>query len=52
MSQKHPNFLLNVENATAEDLETLGELVRERVFQTSGIQLEWEIRRVGKAGRG
>jgi len=52
MSQKHPNFLLNAKNATAEDLETLGELVREKVFQTSGIQLEWEIRRVGKTGRG
>ncbi|SFG54110.1 UDP-N-acetylmuramate dehydrogenase [Palleronia marisminoris] len=51
MSEKHPNFLLNAEDATAEDLETLGELVRERVFQHSGIQLEWEIRRVGKTQR-
>lgn len=49
MSEKHPNFLLNAEDASAEDLETLGEFVRKRVFQHSGIQLEWEIRRVGKA---
>ena len=48
MSQKHPNFLLNADNASADDLERLGELVREKVFQTSGIRLQWEIRRVGK----
>ena len=48
MSEKHPNFLLNAGNASAADLERLGELVRERVFQNSGIRLEWEIRRVGK----
>ncbi|CAM4147909.1 UDP-N-acetylmuramate dehydrogenase [Palleronia rufa] len=48
MSEKHPNFLLNAGNASAADLERLGELVRERVFQNSGIRLQWEIRRVGK----
>ncbi|QFU09278.1 UDP-N-acetylenolpyruvoylglucosamine reductase [Rhodobacteraceae bacterium THAF1] len=47
MSEKHPNFLLNADGATADDLESLGELVREKVFQDSGIRLEWEIRRVG-----
>ena len=51
MSEKHPNFLLNADGATAEDLESLGEFVREKVFQHSGIQLEWEIRRVGKTRR-
>ncbi len=48
MSAKHPNFLLNADGASAADLEDLGELVREKVFQDSGIRLEWEIRRVGK----
>ncbi len=48
MSEKHPNFLLNAGGATAADLESLGELVREKVFQSSGIRLEWEIRRIGK----
>ena len=48
MSLKHPNFLLNAENATAADLEALGEQVREKVFHGSGIQLEWEIMRVGE----
>lgn len=49
MSQKHPNFLINTGNATATDLETLGELVRKKVFQNSGIDLQWEILRVGEA---
>lgn len=48
MSQMHPNFLINTGDATAADLENLGELVRKRVFQHSGIELEWEIRRIGK----
>ncbi|PQO23726.1 UDP-N-acetylenolpyruvoylglucosamine reductase [Rhodobacteraceae bacterium WD3A24] len=48
MSDKHPNFLLNTGGATAADLEALGEEVRKRVFQHSGISLEWEIRRVGE----
>ncbi len=48
MSDKHPNFLLNSNGATARDLESLGELVREKVFQSSGIRLEWEIRRIGE----
>ena len=49
MSQKHPNFLINTGNATATDLESLGELVRKKVFQNSGIDLQWEIMRVGEA---
>lgn len=47
VSEMHCNFLLNVEDATAEDLETLGETVRARVKETSGIELHWEIRRLG-----
>ncbi|MEM6609882.1 MAG: UDP-N-acetylmuramate dehydrogenase [Pseudomonadota bacterium] len=48
MSEKHANFMINVGDATAADLEGLGEEVRKRVFQHSGILLEWEIMRVGK----
>lgn len=48
ISAKHPNFLINAGGATAADLEGLGEEVRERVFQSSGLQLEWEIMRVGE----
>lgn len=47
ISPKHPNFLVNADHASAADLEGLGEEVREKVFQNSGIRLEWEIRRVG-----
>ncbi len=49
MSEKHPNFLINADRATAADLESLGELVREKVLQQRGISLEWEIMRVGEA---
>lgn len=48
MSEKHSNFLINTGGATAADLENLGELVRKRVFQHSGIELVWEIMRVGE----
>ncbi|WP_417523682.1 UDP-N-acetylmuramate dehydrogenase [Marinovum sp.] len=48
MSEKHSNFLINTGAATAEDLESLGEEVRKRVFQSSGIELHWEIMRVGE----
>lgn len=48
MSEMHPNFLVNTGDATATDLEELGEEVRKRVFKTSGITLEWEIMRVGE----
>jgi UDP-N-acetylmuramate dehydrogenase len=48
MNAMHPNFLTNVEEATAADLEELGEEVRRRVYQTHGITLEWEIMRVGE----
>lgn len=50
MSEKHPNFLINTGTASAADLESLGELVRTRVRETSGHQLEWEVVRVGDPG--
>ncbi|WP_296476734.1 UDP-N-acetylmuramate dehydrogenase [Roseinatronobacter sp.] len=49
MSPKHPNFLINAKDATAAELEALGEEVRKRVLQARGISLQWEIRRVGEA---
>ncbi|WP_372884440.1 UDP-N-acetylmuramate dehydrogenase [Shimia sp.] len=50
MSEKHSNFLINTGGASAADLENLGEEVRKRVFQNSGIELEWEIKRIGEPG--
>ena len=52
VSQKHCNFLINLGDATAADIERLGEEVRRRVREQTGVQLEWEIRRIGEpAGR-
>jgi UDP-N-acetylmuramate dehydrogenase len=48
MSEMHSNFLVNTGDASAADLEGLGEEVRKRVFQNSGIELHWEIMRVGE----
>lgn len=48
MSEKHCNFLINNGSASASDIETLGETVRARVAESSGISLRWEIRRVGR----
>ena len=47
VSEMHCNFLINTGNASAHDIETLGETVRERVRQNSGIELHWEIKRIG-----
>ncbi len=47
VSELHSNFLINVDGASAADIETLGEAVRERVKAHSGIDLEWEIKRIG-----
>lgn len=47
VSTKHCNFLINTGSATAADLERLGEEVRRRVFESCGIKLHWEIRRLG-----
>jgi UDP-N-acetylmuramate dehydrogenase len=48
VSEIHANFLINTGAATAADLEGLGEEVRRRVFETSGVTLDWEIRRIGR----
>lgn len=47
VSDKHCNFLINKGGASATEIETLGETVRQRVAETSGVDLRWEIRRVG-----
>jgi UDP-N-acetylmuramate dehydrogenase len=47
VSQKHANFLINTGGATAADIEELGEEVRSRVYDATGIVLEWEIHRIG-----
>jgi len=47
MSPLHCNFMINIGHATGYDLENLGETVRRRVFENSGILLEWEIKRLG-----
>jgi UDP-N-acetylmuramate dehydrogenase len=47
VSEKHCNFLINTGEATGHDIETLGETVRARVKQNSGIELHWEIKRIG-----
>ena len=48
MSVKHSNFMINAGGATAADLENLGEKVRKKVFENSGIELQWEIKRIGE----
>jgi UDP-N-acetylmuramate dehydrogenase len=50
VSELHTNFLINTGDATAADLEALGEEVRRRVKEKSGVMLEWEIKRVGIPG--
>jgi UDP-N-acetylmuramate dehydrogenase len=52
VSEKHTNFLINTGNATAADIEWLGEEVRRRVRDRFGITLEWEIRRIGLPSAG
>lgn len=47
MSEMHCNFMINTGTATGHDLETLGETVRAKVFESSGIRLHWEIKRLG-----
>ena len=47
VSEMHCNFLINAGDATGHDIETLGETVRERVKANSGIELHWEIKRIG-----
>jgi UDP-N-acetylmuramate dehydrogenase len=52
VSEMHCNFLINTGSATAYDLELLGETVRARVAENSGVRLEWEIRRLGRFAEG
>ena len=52
VSDKHCNFLVNIGGATAADLEGLGDEIRRRVRESSGVTLEWEIRRIGVPGPG
>jgi UDP-N-acetylmuramate dehydrogenase len=51
VSELHCNFLINLGGASATDIETLGETVRKRVKEHSDVELEWEIKRIGLAGR-
>ena len=48
VSEKHTNFLINKDDATSADIEDLGEEVRRRVAEKTGVTLEWEIKRVGR----
>lgn len=48
MSSKHCNFMINTGHASAADLEALGEEIRRRVYEMSGITLRWEIKRIGE----
>src|SRR5439155_20609815 len=48
VSEMHCNFLINTGNATAYDLELLGETVRARVLRASGVRLAWEIKMIGE----
>jgi len=48
VSEKHTNFLINTGDATSEDIEALGETVRDKVRRASGVDLQWEIQRVGR----
>ncbi len=52
VSEKHCNFLLNLGQASSADLETLGETLREKVLAQSGVDLHWEIKRIGRKSEG
>ena len=47
ISDKHCNFIINLKNSSAQQIEELGKRVKSKVFETSGIKLNWEIQRVG-----
>ena len=48
MSEKHCNFMINTGNATATDLENLGDEIRTRALHHFGLDLHWEIKRIGE----
>ena len=47
ISQKHCNFIINLKKSSSQQIEELGKIVQEKVFKKSGIQLDWEIQRIG-----
>ena len=47
ISEKHCNFIINLKNSSAQQIEELGQKVKQKVFENSGIKLNWEIERVG-----
>ena len=49
MSEKHCNFMINTGDASAADIEALGETIRAKVLQSEGVDLHWEIKRIGRA---
>ncbi len=51
VSEKHCNFLIAEDGATADDIETLGETVRRRVREKTGVDLQWEIKRIGRESK-
>lgn len=51
ISELHCNFMINNGNATAKELEDLGNFVRQKVFEDSGVELKWEIKRIGRYTR-
>lgn len=48
MSEKHCNFMINTGNASASDLEQLGETIRAKVLESQGVELQWEVKRIGQ----
>jgi len=52
VSELHCNFLINHGAASAADIENLGDMVRQKVQQTSGVDLQWEIKRIGEVAHG
>ena len=51
ISELHTNFIINYNNASASDIELLGNIVRQKVYDNSGIKLEWEILKIGFANK-
>ena len=47
ISEKHCNFIVNLKNASASQIEELGQNVKQKVFENTGIKLNWEIERIG-----
>ena len=52
VSEMHTNFIINYKNATANDIEAFGNIIRQKVYENSGIKLEWEILKIGFSNKG